>query len=426
MKRSLFTLPQWTEPVAFVLLSLTLILRYPVHFALQPPFLMDFEVYRAIAQRLLQGEGAHLYQSTNSAMMVFKYAPVWALIWTPLGRLTAHAAAVTWTLLSVLALLAALLMCSRLCRLMGIRYHPITAVPAVLIIVRPLAEEMGNGQVNLLWGCLVVGFVLAAATNRPWRAAVALAGAILLKLPALVFLPYLALSRQWRLLGHTLLMIGLALLGSCALIAPRDPLSLLGAWAHALMDNGTAYAFMIGNQSVLALLARAFTADGYGLNVLALPREALPWIALGLLACAMAVVALPARHRAPSSGRFLYDSAMLTVLMVIFSPSGFSATYTALLFPVFLGLAAVAHLLGERRPDALALALACLAVALSLFTNRRMWSLFHLTSWRGEGYLYIVFMVLPLLGLALLGLLWRARTRICDSSPTGTSRPSRR
>ena len=412
--------------MSFVLLGLALLLRYPVNFLLHRPFLMDFEVYRAIAQRLLQGEGARLYQPTSSTMMVFKYAPIWALIWMPLGRLSDHAAAVAWTFLGVLALLATLLMCSRLCRRFGIRYHPLTAVATVLILVRPLAEEMGNGQVNLLWGCLAASFVLAAVANRPWRAAAALAGAILLKLPALIFLPYLALQRQWRLLGQTLLMIALALLGSCAFIAPQDPLGLLGSWAHALLNNGSAYAFMVGNQSLLVLLARCFSADGYGLNVLTLPREALTWIASGLLACAMALVALPPATRRPRSGRFLYDAATLTVLMVIFSPSCFSATYTALIFPVFLGLATVTHQCAQRDPDGGSFALAGVVAGLSLFTTRRAWSLFHLTSWRGEGYLYIVFMILPLLGLALLGLLWRGRARTFDSSATGTSRPSTR
>ena len=408
--------PRWLEPVTLLVLGCTLLLRYPVNFLLYPPFLMDFEVYRATAERLLQGAGARLYDPTTSEMMIFKYAPMWALLWSPLGWASTYVGGILWTTASVLALLATLVLCARLCRRFGIHHHPFTAVLAVLILVRPLAEEMGNGQSNLLWGFLTVSAVYARTVRRPWLSATSLAAAILLKLPTLLFLPYLILSRDWRQCGRLLTAGCVLLVLPSLLILPKTPLTLLIAWARALATNGGAYAFIIGNQSLLALLARFLTADGYGLNVLRLSHPAIFLLSLGLAALLLVGLALP-KDAPEQPDRWLYDSAILMVCMVIFSPTCWSATYTALLFPLFLGAATLTHQLIAHRGDALACGLAGVMLAAALLTNHAVWLWLRIASWHGEAYLYMVFMVLTWLSLALIGLLWRQRRFLRAARP---------
>ncbi len=398
------------ETVSFVLLSIVLVLRYPVHFILWPPYLMDFEVYRAAAERLLHGQGAHLYDPTTaSGMMVFKYAPAWALFFISLGWLSKPAAAVLWTALNIAALLATLVLSTRLCRRHGIGYYPLTAVLAVLILVRPLAEEMGNGQANLLWGCLTVASVYAATVQRPWCSAAAIAAAILLKLPALIFLLYLFLRRQWAAIGRILVLLIGATMVASVLVAPMAPWHLLRSWVSALAHSGTTYTFTIGNQSFLALLGRFLTEGGYRLNLLNLSHSTIAWLngIVGLIIVLRVGWPTPETPRRPE--RFVYDSALLMVVMVIFSPSCWLATYTALLFPVFLGCAGLRQMLTEHQWEPVTLILSGLVVLLSLFTNHRIWRFLNISSWHGETYLFLVFMVLPWLGLALIGLLWRQR-----------------
>ena len=396
------------EYAALMGLSLVLFLRYPVHFALSSPFLMDFTVYHTIAQRVLQGAAAQLYAPTSSEMMVFKYAPIWALLWAPIGWLSAHAGAVLWTSGSVLALVATLALCARFCRAYGLDPHPLTGVAALVMLVRPLAEEMGNGQVNLLWGCLIAASLYAAARHRPWLSAWALAGAILLKLPAAIFLPYFVARRQWAMLGRAVAAAAAATLISSAILIPAAPLTLVLQWGHALARNGTQYAFEIGNQSVLALLARLFTHDGYGLNLLTLSRMTITWMAGAGLLLSVIAIGWPNKGRG-ATARELYDGAQLSVVMVIFSPSCWLATYTALLLPIFALLAVLTHRLRQRRLDWPALCLGSLAIGLSYLTHRAPWRWIGLRHWRGESYLFLVFMVLPWMGLALLGSLWRLR-----------------
>ena len=403
------------ERLVLGLLALVLALRYPVHFLLQPPFLMDFEVYRAVASRVLAGQGGALYAPTTagSDMMVFKYGPPWALLWAPLGWLPQPLAVAAWTMGSLAALIVTLALAARCCRAAGLRPHPLLALPATFLILRPLGEEMGNGQVNLLWAGLTVWAIWAVMRRRPWSAAGALAAAILLKLPAAAYLPYLALRGQRRVAAATIAIMAAAVALSSAALAPAHPLQPALDWVQGLTRSGTSYAFVIGNQSILALLGRLLTADGHGLNIAALPQAALPWLALALLAVALACIIAPA-PRPHDSRRFLYDSALLAAVMVLFSPSAWLATYAALLFPAYVAGAGLAQP-GARR-DAPAWALAALVAILVWFTHRKAWTLLGLTIWRGETYVFLVFMVLPWLGLALLALLWRLRRRAAGRS----------
>ena len=409
MIRRLFASPN-LDRLGLAVLGLALWIRYPSHFLASAPYLMDFNVYYAVAHRVLAGAAAQLYLPTtsNSDMMVFKYAPVWALVCAPLAWLTPQTAAILWTTFNLLALLATLALGRALARRAGLNPWPLLGVLAVLMILRPLGEEMGNGQVNLLWSVLVAAFLYAAATNRLWTAAWALAGAILLKLPALIFLPYLVCRRQSRLAIRTVMLAAALTVVSSALLHPAAPLQLISDWCIALARNGSAYAFEIGNQSFLALLGRLFTSDGYGLNVLALPRPALAWLALGVLGGVSAAIAWPSRTAAaPGTARWLYEIATLGTVMVIFSPSCTMPSYTALALPIYVALAALGEQLQRRRIDPVSAALAAIGFLMMLLTHKPLWRAMRLMVWRGEAYVYLVFMVLPWFGVALTALLWR-------------------
>lgn len=370
---------------------------------------MDFNVYYTVAHRLIDGAGASLYLPTtpNSEMMVFKYAPAWAVVWAPLAWLPLQTAAILWTTFNLAALLATLVLCRALCKRAEIEPFPLLGIVAVLAILRPIGEEMGNGQVNLLWGFLITVFLYGAATNRLWTAAWALAGAILLKLPAAIFLPYLVCRRQGRLAASTATIAAGLTVAASALLNPTAPFQLIQDWCIALARNGTAYAFEIGNQSFLALLGRFLTPDGHGLNVLSLPQPALAWLALTALGALVLAISWPATKLLDQTRRALYETAVLYTVMVIFSPSCTMPSYTALVYPVYVALGALGAQLHRRRLDLASASMAAVGVAMVALTHRKVWRLIGVTVWRGEAYVYLVFMVLPWFGLALIALLWR-------------------
>jgi len=401
---------RWPAWIWLSALSLIFFIRFPINFVLYPPFLMDFDVYRAVSVRIVGGGASALYDPTSTAVMMFKYAPFWALVWIPLAWLPPHAGAILWATKTVAWLILACAGAQWLCAKAGVRAPAWLAVAIVSLLVRSLTGEFLNGQVDILWGLLVIGFLLADALKRSWWAAASLALAISLKLPALIFLPYLFIRRRVRLAVQVLTIFLALNAATCVALEPSRPFHLIGAWASVLWSSGPARAFEIGNQSLLALAARFLSADGYHLNVMALSHGGVFIATLLLSAALFALVVFGPPKRAEEPARSLFDGALLTILMVLCSPTVWTATYSALIFPVGLAVACAVSRPRATWRDPLSLMAASAVVVLSIFTHSYFWHAIGVRYFRGESYVFLVLMALPWLGLALFVYLWRQRT----------------
>ncbi len=399
----------WCWPAWAWLLGLAavLLIRFPVKFLFSPPFLMDFEVYRTVAQRVMHGAGAQLYNPTTTDVMLFKYAPCWALLWAPLAWLPGHAAAVLWAALTVLWLVLACAQAAQLCAAAGLPVPGWLAIPVVLLLVRPVTAEFSNGQVDILWALLVLTSLTAQLRGRPWSAAAALALALSLKLPAAVFLAYLAARRSWGAVGRVCLLVATANIASSLFLAPDQPLRLMTQWITTLSASGASRAFEIGNQSLLSLAGRFLTADGYRLNIAALsPRDVtLVWLALSTALFGLIVIGPKLQPRR----RLAFDGALLTILMVVSSPTCWIATYSALLLPAAVLICVLVGLRGTARTHLPSLLVAGLLVVLSVMTHGSFWRAVGIHYLRNESYVYLVLMILPWFGVALFAFLWRHR-----------------
>ena len=368
---------------------------------------MDFEAYRMAAARVLAGAGQHLYEPLSSERMIFKYAPCWAILLAPLGWLPTHAGGVLWATLNVAAVAWTCALSARLCRLLSLRIPPYLTIIAIVILVRSVLSVFLLGQADALWALLVVASLYHEATKRRWLAALCLALAISLKLPALLFLLYLALKRRWELTCRVI-AIGLALnLAAAWMLIPSQPLAVFLHWRHALTANAAAYAFDIGNQSLLALMGRLLRQDGYGLNLAVWPDPAVAAITALLQAILFGLVLWPASASSRAPAGVILDWALLTVYMVIFSPSCWVATYSALLFPMTIALGLIIAQAWPLR--LLPLANAALIGLLAAMTSSKVWRSLGVRYFKGESYVFLVLMILPLLGLALAWTLWSQR-----------------
>ena len=390
-------------------LAIVFLIRFPVHFAYSNPYLMDFEVYRAVAVRLAQGGGAALYTPATDVVMVFKYAPCWAIAWIPLAWLSSHTGSILWLTLTVLWLILACWGTLRLCERAGLPSPGWIAPLAVGVLVRPLTAEFLNGQVDVLWVLLVIAFLLDEGAGRTRRAAVWLSLAISLKLPAMIFLAALIVRGRWRL---TAWVIGVSValnLTACAILSPANPFALLDAWSQVLWSSGVARAFEIGNQSLFALAGRFLSADGYRLNLMALPPLSVTLVGLAALGLLFALSLTPQTIDRPQRLP-IFDAALLTIVMTVGSPTVWVATYSALLFPVSLALAAIARRPSAIAGDAARLGAGLATLALSAMTHSSLWKTLGIRYVRGESYVFLVLMVLPWLALALFFFLWRQRS----------------
>jgi hypothetical protein len=418
--RACSSIGRWPSSVWLSILGLVLVLRFPVKFALEPhPYLMDFSVFHAVAERVTRGEGWQLYEPTSTTQMMFKYGPCWAAAFAPLGWLSEHAAIVVWSLLAAAALLATGWLGQRLCARVAPSAPAWLIIPAVLLIVRPVTSEFLLGQTDLFLGLLLTAWLFYESAHRPWRAALAVALAGSLKLPALLVLPYWATRGRWRSIGRTLLLFVAVNAPAALALSPANPFGLFAAWIRTLAASGPDRAFEIGNQSFLSLAGRLLRRDGYDLNLLSLGDSTVVLIAL-LLSLGLFGWLLIHRPRPSTPRAELIDGAIVIILSVLFSPTCWIATYTVLLFPVLLALALSAASIDRlKRSFSLSFA-ATIALALSVMTNSKFWKALGIRYFKGESYIYLVFMILPLLGLTLA---WYLRQLRPDGpSPPRTSR----
>lgn len=404
---------RWPTWVWWVGLTAFLLIRFPLYFLVSPSpaYLMDFEVYRTVALRLVQGHAVSLYAPTGSAWMLFKYAPCWALLWLPLAWMPGSTGVVVWSALTVLWVVLTGLIATALCQRAGLRAAAWLSVGAAFLLVRPLTAEFLNGQVDVLWGLLVVGFLWADGADHPWWAATALALAISLKLPALIVFLYAAARRHWSTVGRVLLIGGLVNAASGVLLLPSRPLELFRAWSGILWTSGAARAFEIGNQSLYALAARWLSADAYHLNVVTLPPVAVVGVSVLVSALLFGlIVARPSSRRGEPTRR-VFDGSLLMVLMVLCSPTVWVATYSALLFPTTVALASFATRPARTWPQGGSAAFLLAMLVLSAMTHHAFWNAVGITRIQRESYVFLVLMVLPWFGLAVFGALWSWRRR---------------
>jgi hypothetical protein len=414
----------WLEWSCIAVIGLVLLIRFPGKFLLEKPFLIDFEVYQFAAHLIITGQSHLLYEATYSPGMHFKYAPIWAILWSPLAWLSNLHGAILWSVLNVGWVILTCWVSGRIARHVGFASFWWAPAAAVLLLSRPLIGEFSNGQADLWWAGLVVLFIFWELTGRHGLAACALALSVLLKLPSALFLVYAAFHRRSLCWSTGLWFASLLVVGT--LFPTPEPFQLVFAWVHRLAVMGPTYVLQIGDQSLLALLGRLLSNDGYGLNVAALPRPVLVALALIANVALVAMVVTPRTGWIPSTRRFALDAAMLMILMVLSSPSAWTATYVAFLFPLIMALVVGARTIRSCRTSPCTLVLVILVGAFSLMTHSTFWKSIGVRSWRNESYVFLVFMALPLLGLGLLAFLWRQRSLVMGQINTAEhAEPSR-
>lgn len=412
LRRGVSTVLAWPTWVWLAGLGLVLLIRFPIKFFFfeSSPYLMDFEVFRAVAQRVMAGDAPHLYASVGTEQMMFKYAPCWMLLVAPIAWFPWRAALAMCSALTAGWLVLTGWLSDRLCRLISLPPVGFPAVAAVSLLVRPITSEFLLGQTNLLWGALVAAYVWLDVTRRPWRAALCLTLAISLKVPAALFLAYLALRGRFDVIARTLALFLTINLAAACWLAPSGPFPLLASWFRVLAVSGPDRAFEIGSQSLLALMGRLLRRDGYGLNLLALSDATVAGAAVVLELALFLACFRPRAAAQEAPARTVIEGALVSVFMVLFSPTCWIATYNAALFAATLavGLLMEPPSRAWRRPSLVLGAVGLLTF--SAMTHSGLWrslGVHHVR--RGESYVYLVFMILPLFGLALAWTLWRLR-----------------
>ena len=206
--------------------------------------LVDLKVYRLGGSTLLH-DPSRLYDvRLAGTVLPFTYPPFAAIVMVPFALLPWPAAVVVWTVGTVLSLVAVWRLSVALPSAL------LLAVVAGSLLLEPVRETLGFGQINLMLCALILYDVLDRTHPRRGLWIGVAAG---IKLTPLVFLAFLAVTRQWRALAHASAgFLATVVLGF--LIAPHASRQY---WTSLISDptrtGGLAFA---SNQSWNAFLIR--------------------------------------------------------------------------------------------------------------------------------------------------------------------------
>jgi alpha-1,2-mannosyltransferase len=249
---------------------------------LHPIHEFDLGVYRLGAQAVLRGHANdELYALRSGFGLEFTYPPLAAVLFAPLALATIATDRLVVTLL--LGFVTAGLWQVSL-RAIGRPPRLLVLLPLTLVslLIEPVWLDFRLGQISLVLVLMVVADLTGAVPRQIRGALTGLAAAI--KLTPLIFLAFLALTRQWRaLMVATGTFVAATVLGFLVL-----PHASWGYWTTYLHDTKRVGATVrIDNQSVVGVLTRL----GVDLHS---SGGALIWLATagGLTAAALAVGAV--------------------------------------------------------------------------------------------------------------------------------------
>lgn len=192
----------------------------------------DLMTYRFGGLRILHREPLYATEIPDAGW--FTYTPFAAMIFAPLGFVSLGAAKFIWFLVNLAALFAIIWRCWRV--LGFVANAPLAAACVGMNLVawdiQPIHGTLWQGQVNLVLAVLII-WDLTRPEGARWRGwSVGIASGV--KLTAVIFVPYLLITRQWRAVAAAIATgAGTVLLGW--IVLPSDSSDY---WLGAVRTTG--------------------------------------------------------------------------------------------------------------------------------------------------------------------------------------------
>ena len=234
---------------------------------------LDLDVYRLGIDAWLHGRPVYgrLPQTASGVELPFTYPPFAAIAMSPLGIVNYVAASTTFTVLSIASLVLAVYLLLRAGGALdrNRKLVMVSLVSAGFLLLDPMRETIGYGQVNAVLMLLVTADCLVPNPRWPRGMLVGLAAAV--KLTPLGFVLFFVLRRDGVAARNAMLTFVAAGLAG-AMLAPRDSAQY---WFHTLMrTDRIGRPEFTSNQTITAVLAR-LGVDG--------PMRAVGWLVLAAL-----------------------------------------------------------------------------------------------------------------------------------------------
>lgn len=309
----------------------------------------DFEVYWTAAARARHAEP--LYRVEDGHYQ-FKYLPAFAVLATPAGALPLRTAKILWfgtsvVLLASFVALAVAVLPERL------RPRWVLVVAVIVAMGKFFAHELVLGQVNLLFGVVVLLAVASLRAGREAPAGVLFALAVVIKPYAMLFAPWLLARR--RVPSMAAFTVGLLVVFALPILVYGlgGTVDLHAAWWRTVAASTAPNLTNADNVSLAGMYSKWLGESGA-------VRPLVVATSLVVLAAVAAVFVWRERVRMPEAA----EAALLLTLIPLLSPQGWDYVF-------LIATPAIALLAnyGHRLPAALRVVTiaAVLTIGLSLY-----------------------------------------------------------
>jgi hypothetical protein len=261
--------PSKGEWIFASLIFVILLARYVYPQIVAPMPTVDFDVCYYTAQHALSG-GHELYSKSHSPIGAFaKYAPFWTLTFSPFALLPNGISSNLYLVFISFLYSLMFLLSSSILRSYRLPTGALLFPLVLAFLWRPLLTEMAAGQANIVLSCVLLMSIVAYRRKRPILSAALLSYAISIKLPALIFLCFPAMRRDFKSVGYVIGFFLLTNITAAYLFYPAHPFSLLSDWLRLLYSSGHELLFRFDIQSLYAAVGTYFgTKSPFGLNIL--------------------------------------------------------------------------------------------------------------------------------------------------------------
>ncbi len=218
----------------------------------------DFDVYYTSSQHYLAKAPVYV---PHDGIEEFKYSPLFALVFSPLAMLKKTAALYIWNILNILSLYLIFYLFYKLKQMSFSSPRDFLIIVCLLALTgRFIFNNITLGQINILLCSLMVLTMYLEINKKYFWAAVVLAFSLMIKFFPLLFVVYFVLTRRFKLLGFTVLMVLFFLLLPSVYSGFDLNLRYLNDWLILLKSSPAHLFYSAKNNSFLSFYSWFFIA----------------------------------------------------------------------------------------------------------------------------------------------------------------------
>ncbi len=288
-------------------------------------------------------QGVNIYETRY-----FPNPPIMPISLTPFMQLPPVTGALTWFAFKLALTAASILICFRIVKPADRPLPSWFQAGVMFFALRPILSDLHHGNNNLLILFLVVAALEAWRRGYDVLAGLILALSIAYKVTPALFVVYFVFKGSWRVVGATLLGMGIFLLIVPSLIiGPTFNAECLGTWWHRMLSpflTSNASSPQEINQSMVGVLTRLLTATKTGegrydvhraLNLVAWSPRMVGLLVKGISVGFVAMLALVCRTKTDrrDDPRLLGEFALVVLTMLFLSERSWKHHFVTLLLP---------------------------------------------------------------------------------------------